>query len=212
LKSAYFVLMTCILSADVAQGQSSPDALSWAPRQVLPASSAAIPLPPTLAAGKPLRAPEQRFACSGAFAVEECKRDMVVLRERLDKYQAARLGEWKWVLVRSEDWRLSLLTRNLPIDIPATTGLEIRTTFFDEALVSGPIGRVSELVDLWHLSRDALLDLAVRHELGHALCNDPNERNAGRVADLLQQGKLISCNRKDKLRTLRESTGGLGLR
>jgi Zn-dependent peptidase ImmA (M78 family) len=36
-------------------------------------------------------------------------------------------------------------------------------------------------------------DLAIRHELGHALCNDVNERKADRMAKLLEQGKPVSC-------------------
>jgi len=41
-----------------------------------------------------------------------------------------------------------------------------------------------------------LLDLAIRHELGHALCNDANERNADRMARLLEQRKPVSCEVK----------------
>jgi hypothetical protein len=67
---------------------------------------------------------------------------------------------------------------------------------FDEALTTGPAGRTSELMDIWHLGREALLDLAVRHELGHALCNDSSEHNAERVAKLLEQRKPVSCAQK----------------
>jgi len=126
---------------------------------------------------------------------------MFVLMKLLEKYRAASLGEWKWVLVRSEDWNHLLLTRGIPSGVPAITVLGIRTTLFDEGLVTGPAGRVSELMDAWHLSRDALLDLAVRHELGHALCSDTSERSAERVAKLLEQSKPVSCNGKgDALR------------
>ena len=48
------------------------------------------------------------------------------------------------------------------------------------------------------MSRGDLLDLAVRHELGHALCNDANERNADRVARLLEEKKTISCEGTSK--------------
>ena len=127
-----------------------------------------------------------------------------VLKKVLAKYRASDLREWKWVLVRSEDWRHILPARGLRPDVPAITVLGAQTTFFDEALVAGPAGRVSELMDLWHLGRDGLLDLAVRHELGHALCNDASERNADRVAKLLEQGKTFSCDTKARLK--RESS------
>lgn len=67
---------------------------------------------------------------------------------------------------------------------------------FEEALVDGPPGRVSELMDIWHADRDGLLNLAVRHELGHALCNDENERKADHVARLLEQKKPTACEGK----------------
>jgi hypothetical protein len=118
---------------------------------------------------------------------------MLVLRKALANYRASDLGEWTWVLVRSEDWKLILLAHKVDPGIPALTVLGARTTFFEEALVAGPSGRVSELMDMWHLGRESLLDLAIRHELGHALCNDASERKADRVAKLLEQKRTISC-------------------
>jgi hypothetical protein len=103
------------------------------------------------------------------------------------------VGEWTWVLVRSEDWKLLLRARGLDPGIPALTFPGARTTFFEEALVAGSTGRVSELIEVWHLGRQSLLDLAIRHELGHALCNDVNERTAERVAKLLEERKKITC-------------------
>jgi hypothetical protein len=118
---------------------------------------------------------------------------MVVLRKALANHRASDLGEWTWVLVRSENWKLILLARGLDPAVPALTVLELRTTFFEEALVAGASGRISELIDVWHLGRQSLLDLAIRHELGHALCNDLSERKADRVAKLLEKGKPFSC-------------------
>jgi hypothetical protein len=123
---------------------------------------------------------------------------MVVLRKALANYRASDLGGWTWVLVRSENWKLILLARGLDPAVPALTVPELRTTFFEEALLAGASGRVSELMDVWHLGRQSLLDLAVRHELGHALCNDSNEWKAGRVARLLEQRKPVSCEAKDE--------------
>ena len=57
---------------------------------------------------------------------------------------------------------------------------------------------MSELMTVWHMGRESLLDSAIRHELGHALCNDANERKADRVARLLEQRKPVSCEAKDE--------------
>jgi len=197
MKIGCFVLVTCSLLPRLGLAQSGSYAVFSARAEDI--SGAPISQP---TAGKPERlAPAQRFVCSPRFTLEECKQSMSVLMKLLEKYRAASLGEWKWVLVRSEDWNHLLLARGIPSGVPAITVLGIRTTLFDEGLVTGPAGRVSELMDAWHLSRDALLDLAVRHELGHALCSDTSERSAERVAKLLEQSKPVSCNGKgDALR------------
>jgi hypothetical protein len=177
------------------QAQSGPDATGLGAHSEIPAALAAsLPSHPRTPPSQ-IRHPQQ-FACSVGITLEECKREMVVLRKALANYRASDLGEWTWVLVRSENWKLLLLARGLNPGTPAVTALDARTTYFEEALVAGPAGRVSELMDIWHAGRDNLLDLAVRHELGHALCTEENERKADRVARLLEQKKPVTCEGK----------------
>lgn len=135
----------------------------------------------------------QHFVCNIGYTQSECDAEMAVLRKALANYRASEVGAWTWVLVRSEDWKLILLARKLDPRIPALTAPSARTTFFEEALLAGAIGRVSELMAAWHMGRESLLDLAIRHELGHAVCNDTNETKADRVARLLERKKPISC-------------------
>jgi hypothetical protein len=40
---------------------------------------------------------------------------------------------------------------------------------------------------------EELFDLAIRHELAHALCNDPDETKAERAAIALKNGAPLSC-------------------
>ena len=143
--------------------------------------------------GEPLRSPPARhFVCDKGYTLKQCDEELVVLKKALAKYPIPELGEWTWVLVRSEYWRLTLLTQTLNPGIPALTDPAARATFFDDALVTAS-GRMSELMTLWHMGRESLLDFAIRHELGHAFCNDANEMEADRVARLLEQKKPISC-------------------
>lgn len=147
--------------------------------------------------GEPLRSPPARhFVCDKGYTLKQCDEELVVLKKALAKYPIPELGEWTWVLVRSEYWRLALLTQTLDPGIPSLTDPAARATFFDEALVAGASGRLSELMTVWHMGRESLLDFAIRHELGHALCNDANEMDAERVARLLKQKKPISCKAK----------------
>jgi hypothetical protein len=111
----------------------------------------------------------------------------------LDKYGADRLGQWKWVMVSSQRWEMLLAQEGFSPNVPALTALDARTTLFDDALVAGSPGRMSQLMDAWGVSRDGLLDLAVRHELGHAICKYEAEAGADHVASLLEQKKSVDC-------------------
>jgi hypothetical protein len=120
---------------------------------------------------------------------------MEILRKVLAKYPTAALGEWTWVLVRSEDWKTILLSRELDPNSPTISFLPASETFFDEALLLPVSDRGAELSAFWHKPIEELLDLAVRHELGHALCNERNEVKAERAAAALGRGQPVSCER-----------------
>jgi len=103
------------------------------------------------------------------------------------------LGEWTWVLVRTEDWKQILSERRFDSNNPAFTYLPTRETFLDGALVVRASIRGVELSAIWHMPIEDLLDLAIRHELAHALCNDRDETNADRAAIALKNGTPLSC-------------------
>jgi hypothetical protein len=52
----------------------------------------------------------------------------------------------------------------------------------------------------WLMPREQLLDLAVTHELGHALCSEPNEDVADRFGEELRRGHRPHC-RSSKVRS-----------
>jgi len=128
--------------------------------------------------------PKQHFVCNTGYTLEKCHVEMEILRKALAKYPTAALGEWTWVLVRSEDWKPLLLVRHFNSSNPACTFLPAKETFLEEALVLPMSSRGVELSVVWHMSMENLLDLAVRHELGHALCLERDEAEADRVAAL----------------------------
>jgi hypothetical protein len=68
-----------------------------------------------------------------------------------------------------------------------------RETFFDEALVEAESSRGLELSASWHMKISDLRDLAIRHEIGHALCGESDELAATRIAGLLRAGRPVSC-------------------
>ena len=137
--------------------------------------------------------PFQHFVCNTGYTMEKCIKDIAVLRATLAKYPTAQLGNWTWILVRSDDWKAIVLPRGLDPDSPAFTFYAKRETFIEEALVTQVPVRGRALLLKWSMSMRDLLDFAISHELGHALCNDKDEWNANRVGQLLRDGKAPSC-------------------
>jgi hypothetical protein len=135
----------------------------------------------------------QRFVCNTGYTLEKCKADIAVLQKTLANYPIAELGEWTWVLVRSEDWKAIALPRGIGRECPAFTYYEKRETFIEEALVTQVPGRRAELMLAWQMNSDDLLKYAIAHELGHALCNEKDEAKANRVARMLQEKKPFAC-------------------
>jgi hypothetical protein len=200
-KAAYFFCLMVSMSLRSVQAQSGPMAATSSANEMT-ASSLPSQTSNTVETSRLPHA--QQFICTVGITLEKCQKDMSVLRRLLANYPASELGEWKWVLVPSDYWRLFLIGRGFNSSVPALTALDARTTFFEEALIAGPSGRISELTDIWHADRNGLLDLAIRHELGHALCSEENERQADRVARLLENKEPVSC--KGTRRQSRSST------
>jgi hypothetical protein len=139
------------------------------------------------------QAPKQHFACNVGYTPRECQVAATVLRKALARYPVDALGEWTWVLVRSEDWKQILSVRGVDTDHPAFSYLPKRETFIDGALVVRASTRGVELSAIWHMPIEDLLDLAIRHELAHALCNERDETKANRAAIALRNGAPLSC-------------------
>jgi hypothetical protein len=139
------------------------------------------------------QASQQHFACHVGYTPRECQVAMTVLRKTLERYPVEALGEWTWVLVRTEDWKQLLSERRFDSNHPAFSYLPKRETFLDGALVVKTSIRGVELSAIWHIPIEDLFDLAIRHELAHALCNDPDETKADRAAIALKNGTPLSC-------------------
>ena len=138
-------------------------------------------------------APRQHFACNVGYTPRECQVAATVLRKALARYPVEALGEWRWVLVRTEDWKQILSERGVDPNVPAFSYLPKRETFLDGSLVVGASIHGAELRAIWHMPVEDLLDFAIRHELAHALCNEGDETKADRAAIALKNGTPLSC-------------------
>ena len=151
-------------------------------------------MPLAMAYGQRNRGTEtQHFVCHTGFSAERCRAEMAILKGVLDRYGADRLGEWSWVLVRTNDWKAVLSIRGFDTGSPAFTYLPGKETFFDEALTTRDSIRGLELTQLWQMSIDELLDKAVRHELAHAFCKEKDEFRARVLEERLRYRTPVSC-------------------
>ena len=137
--------------------------------------------------------PKQHFACNIGYMPQECQAATAVLRKALVRYPVDTLGKWTWVLVRTEDWKQVLSGWRVDPNVPAFSYLPKRETFLDGSLVVRASNHSTELSMIWRMPVEDLLDLAIRHELAHALCNERDESKADRAAIALKNGTPLSC-------------------
>ena len=139
----------------------------------------------------------QTFLCDNKVAVRECKSEVEILRTHLQAYPVGQLGAWTWVLVRADRWK------DLGLDSasPAYTAIEDRLTLIDESmLVEKNAIRTTELMRTFELPLPQLVDFAVTHEMGHALCGFREEGKADAVGRRIREGKLPYCSIPVKMR------------
>ena len=117
------------------------------------------------------------------------------LRRVLAHYPIEQLGTWSFVLIPSADWRDLVRDIKNP-GSPALTEIERRTTVFEEVLFSprsSPM-RSAELLNMFNIPMEALLDLAVSHELGHALCQEKDEERTNTYGRNLRARQALVCH------------------
>src|ERR1700722_17885187 len=78
----------------------------------------------------------QHFFCNTGYTLDPCREQIAKLKIVVAKYPTEVLGEWTWVLVRSQDWKAQSRTLGLDPDSPAFTCLETPPTFIEEAWVA----------------------------------------------------------------------------
>ena len=87
----------------------------------------------------PIAAPNLHFRCNTGYTVRDCDEQSKRLGGVLVGMELVPLGDWTWILVRSQDWKSILRRVGRDADSPAFTILEKRQTFLEEALFkAGP--------------------------------------------------------------------------
>ena len=128
-----------------------------------------------------LNSHEQLLYCDSSYSLPECNKQIQILNRALEVYPLALLPNWKWVLVRAERWKPLAKSLHLDPDSPAVTLLDDDTILLEESLIAPRANRAAELMDSYEIALDQLLDVAISHELGHAICHEENEFRADSI-------------------------------
>jgi hypothetical protein len=139
-----------------------------------------------------------QFLCGQKYDRAECVKDATALRQAMATYPTQLLGAWSFVLIPADDWKALVRGQGGDPVSPAFSMLEQQATLLDASLFSGSAARNKELLVRFDKMGPALLDLAVTHEMGHAICQEKNERRADDYGKELRQGKTPECGTDQK--------------
>jgi hypothetical protein len=142
-----------------------------------------------------------QFFCTQDYDRDECRQHALELRWALIPYPLERLEIWSFVLVPSYKWKDLIRALGRSSDSPAFTIFEQRTTVMESSLFSATATRSAEFLHVFGVTGEALLKLAVNHELGHCVCPDQDERKADDYGRELREGKTPDCGRTARKKT-----------
>jgi hypothetical protein len=114
---------------------------------------------------------DQHFVCNTGYSPAVCHVQVQQLAAHLLHYGEQLPRDWTWVLVRSQDWHVILLSLAIDPESPAFTVLEQRQTFLKEALLAPDAYSGAELLRTFKVPLDRILDVAITHELGRVNTN-----------------------------------------
>jgi len=127
------------------------------------------------------------FYCNQGYDQKDCLRDVAALRRVLAPYPLDLLGNWSFYLVLAPEWKPIALSHGGPAVSPAFSLLLGRATVMDSSLLGGSADRNIELKKWAGMSvGPAFVDFALTHELGHAICQEKNERLANEYGEELR--------------------------
>ena len=143
----------------------------------------------------------QAVFCEVRLPVDGCKTAADILTSHLQAYPVAQLGTWTWVIVPADHWNDLGRDLGLDLDSPAYTCLEDRMTLIDESMLAQKDPRRNaDLLRKFEMPLAKLIDFAVTHEIGHALCGFKDEYKAEAVGKRLREGQLPYCSLPEKVR------------
>jgi hypothetical protein len=133
------------------------------------------------------------FACTIDYDPQQCLTGATTLAKVLAAYPTALLGEWRFVLAGSQHWKQTIKALGGDTESPAFTDLDARATVLEDTLFENASTRKINLSQRFQQSAGSMLDFAVAHEMGHAICHVHNEKQADEYGLDLRKGITPPC-------------------
>jgi len=133
------------------------------------------------------------FSCTTDYDPQQCQASATELAKILERYPTGRLGEWRFVLAGSQHWKQTVRALGGDPQSPAFTELEAHVTVLEDALFENADSRKAIVSNRFGLPTGSILDFAVTHEMGHAICHEHNEKLADEYGLDLRKGIIPNC-------------------
>lgn len=133
------------------------------------------------------------ISCTTDYAPAQCRTNANELARVLRRYPTMRLGDWNFVLADSEHWEQLVKSLKRDPESPAFSELVARVTVLEDTLFQTADSRRTKVAQRFGQTSGDLLDYAVTHEMGHAICHERNERMAEEYGFDLRMGVEPAC-------------------
>jgi hypothetical protein len=133
------------------------------------------------------------FSCTTDYNPSQCLTSAALLAKVLERYPTERMGQWTFVLAGSPRWRQTIKDLGGDPESPAFSELGARVTVLEEELFETVDSRQEMLARRFGLPPGSILDYAVTHEMGHAICGERQERLADKYGLDLRRGIAPTC-------------------
>jgi hypothetical protein len=133
------------------------------------------------------------FSCTTDYDPSQCLASVALLAKVLERYPTERMGQWTFVLAGSARWRQTIKELGGDPESPAFSELSVRVTVLEEELFETVDSRQEMLARRFGLPPGSILDYAVTHEMGHAICGERQENLAEKYGLDLRRGIAPTC-------------------
>ena len=133
------------------------------------------------------------LSCTTDYDPQQCLASATALAKVLERYPTGKLGSWTFVLAASAHWKQTVKALGGDTESPAFTELGAHVTVLEDTLFENRGSRKELLARRFGLTTGDILDFAVTHEMGHAICNEHNERLADEYGLDLRKGISPVC-------------------